>query len=127
MFVYNRSKGSSQPDAPARDTKSRNLKNFVVLLAGQAVAGWIAIGYAGTNPLALAVTLLIGACYLAGAFELLALPAGDLHADPRLSGLCRSAGQPGHLAGPAGAQPCATPTRLRIEGERAGLPCPLRC
>ena len=31
---------------------------------------WIGAGYVGSNPLALAVTMLIGACYLAGALEL---------------------------------------------------------
>jgi F0F1-type ATP synthase assembly protein I len=50
---------------------SKYLINFVVFLAGLAVVGWIGAGYAGTNPLALAVTLLIGVCYLAGAVELL--------------------------------------------------------
>ncbi|MGV2865818.1 hypothetical protein, partial [Achromobacter sp. AGC39] len=50
---------------------SKTLINFVVFVAGLAVVGWIGAGYAGSNPLALAVTLLIGVCYLAGAWELL--------------------------------------------------------
>lgn len=43
---------------------------FAVFFAGLAALCWIAVGYAGSNPLALAVTLLIGAGYLTGAIEL---------------------------------------------------------
>ena len=42
-----------------------------VFAIGLAVVGWIAIGYIGSNTLALAVSLLIGACYLVGGLELL--------------------------------------------------------
>src|SRR5260370_11157948 len=70
MFVYNRSRGCSRPFAPANwDTMSRYL-NLVVFLVGLAAVCWIGGGYVGSNALALAVTLLIGACYLAGALEL---------------------------------------------------------
>src|ERR1700740_2379371 len=70
MFVYNRSRGCSPPFAPANwDTMSRYL-NLVVFLVGLAAVCWIGGGYVGSNVLALAVTLLIGACYLEGALEL---------------------------------------------------------
>jgi hypothetical protein len=49
---------------------ARYLINFAVFLAGLAVVGWVGAAYAGSNTLALAVTLLVGACYLAGALEL---------------------------------------------------------
>ena len=49
---------------------SRYRLDFVVFFAGLAAVCWIAAGYVGSNPLALAVTLLIGACYVAGALEL---------------------------------------------------------
>ena len=72
MFVYNRSKGCLPPFAPANwDTMSRYRIDLVVFLAGLAAVCWIAAGYLGSNPLALAVTLLIGVCYLAGALEFL--------------------------------------------------------
>ena len=102
---------------------SRNPIVPVVFLAGLLAVCWIGIGYLGSHPLATAVAALIAACYLAGAFELLryrqatatlvqALPslgeaAGDL--DGWLSRL-----QPGLRNG----------VRLRIEGDRVGLPAP---
>ena len=48
---------------------SRYLHLFV-FFAGLAAVCWIGAGYVSSNPLALAVTMLIGACYLAGALEL---------------------------------------------------------
>ena len=41
-----------------------------IFLVGLAAVGWIGVGYLGTNLLALAVVLLIAACYVAGALEL---------------------------------------------------------
>lgn len=102
---------------------SKYLINIVVFLSGLAVAGWIGAGYAGTNPLALAVTLLICACYLAGALELLRYQQAT-------SSLRRAVGNlseaPASLGGwleqlPAGLR---NAVRLRIEGERVGLPGP---
>lgn len=101
----------------------RKLLNFAVFLVGLAVTGWIAAGYAGSNPLALSVALVIGACYLAGGFELyryrqatamLEQAVDDLSAAPpsldgwldRLHSSLRNA------------------VRLRIEGERVALPGP---
>ena len=101
----------------------RNLLNLVVFLVGLAAVCWIGAGYVGSNPLATAVTLLIGVCYLAGGLELhryrqatftLTRAVADLSAAPaslsdwlaRLHPSLRNA------------------TRLRIEGERAALPVP---
>lgn len=42
---------------------------LAVLAAGLLAIGWVAAGYVGHSPLALAVTLLIAACYLTGAAE----------------------------------------------------------
>ncbi|EHP40599.1 hypothetical protein OR16_24845 [Cupriavidus basilensis OR16] len=84
---------------------------------------WIGAGYAGSNTLALAVTMLIGACYLAGALEL----RRDHQAT---STLARA------VAGLTGPPPSLSAwldqlhpslrnaARLRIEGERVGLPGP---
>ena len=101
----------------------RNLLNLAVFFVGLAAVCWIGAGYIGANPLATAVTILIGACYLAGALELhryrqatftLTRAVTDLSAAPtslsdwlaRLHPSLRNA------------------TRLRIEGERAALPVP---
>lgn len=124
MYVYNRWKGCLPPFAPAnQDTMSKTLINFVVFLAGLAVVGWIGAGYAGSNPLALAVTLLIGVCYLAGAWELLRYQQAT-------SSLARSTAAlseaPTSLASwldqlhPS----LRNAARLRVEGERVGLPGP---
>ena len=102
---------------------SRNPIAPLVFLAGLLAVCWIGIGYIGSHPLAAAVAALIAACYLVGALELLryrqatgtlvqALPSiGE--ADANLDGwLARL--HPGLRNG----------VRLRIEGERSGLPAP---
>jgi hypothetical protein len=43
-----------------------HLASFVALAA----VGWVGAGYVGSNPLALAVTVIVGAFYLMGALEL---------------------------------------------------------
>ncbi|RDU98786.1 DUF802 domain-containing protein [Trinickia dinghuensis] len=102
---------------------SRYRLDLVVFLAGLAVVLWIGAGYAASNPIAFAVTLLIGVCYVAGAFELrlyhqntsslaqavaaLSVPPASLDAWlERLHPALRGA------------------VRLRVEGERAALPGP---
>jgi Domain of unknown function (DUF802) len=96
---------------------------IAIFLAGLAAVCWIGAAYVGSNPLALAVTMLIGTCYLAGAFELqryqratstLARAVTNLREQPpslavwleQLNPSLRSA------------------VRLRIESERAALPGP---
>ncbi|CAB3691836.1 DUF802 domain-containing protein [Achromobacter piechaudii] len=102
---------------------SKTLINFVVFVAGLAVVGWIGAGYAGSNPLALAVTLLIGVCYLAGAWELLRYQ----QATSRLAQSTAALTEPPASLGswldqlPANLR---NAVRLRVEGERVGLPGP---
>ena len=102
---------------------SRNLVAVVVFLVGLLAVCWIGVGYAGTHPLAAVVAAIIAACYLAGALELFryrqatntlqqALPAIGEAADNLDGWLSRL--QPG-LRGPV---------RLRVQGERVGLPAP---
>ncbi|TAM04066.1 MAG: DUF802 domain-containing protein [Paraburkholderia sp.] len=102
---------------------SRFRFDLVVFLAGCAALCWIAFGYLGTNPLALAVTLLIGACYFAGALELwryrqatatLEHAVTALAEPPATLGAWLERIDPG-LRGPV---------RLRVEGARAALPGP---
>jgi hypothetical protein len=94
---------------------------------GLAVLAWIAAGYVATSPLALAMTLLIGAVYLAGGLELrrhhqatcglqqalLALPAAAPDTPAALDGWLQQL----HPS-------LQHPVRLRIDGERVGLPGP---
>src|ERR1700754_4783729 len=124
MFVYNRSKGCSPPFAPANwDTMSRYRIDLAVFLAGLAAVCWIAAGYLGSNPLALAVTLLIGVCYLAGALELHRYnqaTATLAHAVAGLSGPPPTLGAWLEALHPS----LRNAARLRVEGERVALPGP---
>jgi hypothetical protein len=97
--------------------------DLVVFFAGLFAVCWIGAGYVGTNPLALAVTLLIGACYLAGAFELrryqqatstLARAVADLSGPPPKLGAWLDTLHPS----------LRSAVRVRIDGERAALPGP---
>jgi hypothetical protein len=94
-----------------------------VFVAGLAAACWIAASYVGSNPLALAVTLLIGACYVAGALELRRYSQATGTLTRAVAGL---AAPPPSLA--AWLEPLhpslRNAARLRIEGERVALPGP---
>jgi hypothetical protein len=97
--------------------------NLFVFLAGLAAVCCIGAGYVSSNPLALAVTLLIGACYLAGALELQRYSQATsslTRAVTSLSETPRSLGtwlEPLHPS-------LRNAVRLRIEGERVALPGP---
>ncbi len=102
---------------------SRNPIAPVVFLAGLLAVCWIGIGYLGSHPLAAAVAALIAACYLVGALELLRYRQATATLVQALPSLGEAAGnldgwlsrlQPGLRSG----------VRLRIEGERVGLPAP---
>jgi len=102
---------------------SRYLVDFVVFLAGLAVVGWVATSYVGTNGLALAVTLLIGAFYLAGALEVLRSRQATAALARAVAGLeAPPASLPAWLEClPEGLR---NAVRLRIEGARTALPGP---
>jgi len=96
---------------------------IVVFLAGLAVVGWVGAGYAGTNALALAVTLLIGGFYVGGALELhryrqatptLIAALANLTAPPASLGAWLDSLHPS----------LRNAVRLRVEGERVALPGP---
>ncbi|ALP67001.1 DUF802 domain-containing protein [Paraburkholderia caribensis] len=95
----------------------------VVFLVGLVVAGWVGAGYIVSNPLALAVTLLVAGCYVAGALELqryqeatatLTRALAELSEAPSRLGVWLEQLHPG----------LRNPVRLRIEGERVALPGP---
>ncbi|NSX12992.1 DUF802 domain-containing protein [Cupriavidus taiwanensis] len=102
---------------------TRYLTHIVAFLAGLAVVCWIGAGYAGTNFLALVVTLLIGGFYVAGALELLRYRQATATLAQALAGLAEA---PASLGGwlerlhPS----LRDSVRLRVEGERVGLPSP---
>jgi hypothetical protein len=102
---------------------SKYLINFVVFLAGLAAVCWIGVGYLGSNPLALAVTLLIGACYVAGAFELRRYSEATATLGRAVAGL---SGPPASLGTWLDAlhPTLRNPVRLRVEGARVALPGP---
>ncbi len=100
---------------------SRTFIAPVVFLAGLLAVCWIGIGYLGSHPLAAAVAALIATCYLVGAVELLRYRQATATLVQALPSLGEAAGnldgwlsrlQPGLRNG----------VRLRIIGERVGLP-----
>lgn len=92
-------------------------------LAGLSVLGWVGVGYLGGHTLALAVTLLILAFYLGGAFELLLFRRATRALDAALEALKDT---PASLDSWLAALPAglSNPVRQRIEGLRTALPGP---
>ncbi|MGO4390673.1 DUF802 domain-containing protein [Variovorax sp. M-6] len=97
--------------------------HHAAFFVGLAAVCWVGVGYIGTNPLALAITLLIGAFYLMGALELhrfhqatstLASAVADMSNPPASLGHWLDQLHPS----------LQNAVRLRIEGERVGLPGP---
>ena len=97
--------------------------SVVAFLLGLAVVVWVGVGYVGVSPLALGMSALIGAAYLTGALELLRF-------DRATSALQRALDTiPAELADASawlrGLPPALhNAVRLRLEGERVGLPGP---
>ncbi|WP_175753592.1 DUF802 domain-containing protein [Burkholderia ambifaria] len=102
---------------------SRIRLDLVVFIAGLLAVCWIGVGYVASNPLATAVTLLIGACYVAGAWELLRYRQATVTLSRAVAGLTQP---PATLdtwldtlhPGLRGA------VRARVEGARVALPGP---
>ena len=103
-------------------------RNFGVAAwaAGLVSVVWIGFGYAGAHPLALAMTVLIAAFYLMGGLELHRFHQATVSLASALAAI-PGPGQPQPPLGDwlARVPPALrTPVRLRIEGERVGLPGP---
>ncbi|ENO87020.1 DUF802 domain-containing protein [Thauera linaloolentis] len=104
--------------------------SVAAFLLGMAVVVWVGAGYIGRSPLALGMTALIGLVYLAGALELLRFERATSALRRALDAL---AGTDAGEAGGAGfghwldglPAPLRNPVRLRVEGERVGLPGPV--
>ena len=92
-------------------------------LVGLATIAWIAWGYVGSNPLALTMTLLIGAFYVMGATELRRFRQATVTLQQALAALPETV--PNLRDWLATLHPSLrNPVRLRVEGERIALPGP---
>lgn len=99
------------------------LISTTAFLAGLAVVIWVGVGYVGSSPLGLATTALIAAAYLAGAAELWRFHHATGALETALAAVPEHAAHPGEWLStlpPA----LRNPVRLRLDGERAGLPGP---
>ncbi|WP_175906707.1 DUF802 domain-containing protein [Burkholderia sp. BCC1640] len=102
---------------------SRIRLDLVVFIAGLLAVCWIGVGYIASNPLATAVTLLIGACYVAGAWELRRYRQATAALSHAVDGLTEPPAKldtwldtlPPGLRGAV---------RARVEGARVALPGP---
>lgn len=95
-----------------------------LFIVGLALIAWVGIGYIHISPLALTMTVLIGVAYAAGAFELLRFH----HDTMALAQALRTVpDELPDLGGWLGRLPPSlqNAVRLRIEGERVGLPGPV--
>ncbi|MFP5442701.1 MAG: DUF802 domain-containing protein, partial [Betaproteobacteria bacterium] len=95
-----------------------------IFAVGLAVVGWVGWGFVGSSPLALAMTVVIAAVYVVGAYELMQFRAATSSLSIALAGL--------------GQQPLVdlggwlermhsslrNPVRQRIDGEPVPLPGP---
>ncbi|WP_175666836.1 DUF802 domain-containing protein [Burkholderia multivorans] len=102
---------------------SRIRIDLVVFAAGLLAVCWIAAGYVGSNPLASAVTLLIGACYVAGAWELLRYRQATAALSRAVAALAEPQARLDAWLDtlPAGLRGAV---RARIDGTRVALPGP---
>ena len=90
---------------------------------GLVVIAWVALGYVGGSPLALLMTLLIGVVYLAGAFELKRFNQATASLSQALASI--PDGLPTLDSWILTFHPSLhNAVRLRVEGERVGLPAP---
>src|SRR5690606_14979502 len=94
-----------------------------IFILGLAVACWIGARYVTTNPLALAVTVLIVAVYLVGAFELYRYQQATSTLTRALEGLSEPLSDLDEWLRRL-APGLRNAVRLRIEGERTSLPGP---
>ncbi|MEG3791540.1 DUF802 domain-containing protein [Lysobacter sp. CCNWLW3] len=101
----------------------RHTLDLVVFLLGLAAVCWIGAGYLGSNPLGLAVTLLIAAGYIAGGLELLRYRQATATLE---RGLAALSAPPSSLEDwLAQLDPSLrNAVRQRVEGQRLPLPGP---
>jgi hypothetical protein len=104
---------------------------FVANLLGAAVVLWMGASFLGGHPMALGVTALIGVAYGIGIVELASYRRATASLARALSALPAAAGEEPEEADPLPAwlgrlhPSLRHAVRLRIEGERVGLPTPV--
>jgi cytochrome b len=99
------------------------LLHCVVFAVGLAAVCWIGAGYVNVNPLALAVTALIGAVYALGGLELFRYQTATARLAVAIDRLTEAPASLGEWL--AQLPPTVrNAVRLRTEGERVGLPGP---
>ena len=92
-------------------------------LLGLMVVAWVGVGYVGSNPLALVMTAVISAFYLMGALELRRFDQATASLNTALDDIPEQLPTLGDWL--ARLHPSLQgPVRLRVEGERTGLPGP---
>src|ERR671912_1648040 len=94
--------------------------SYAAFFVGLAALCWIGAAYVGANPLALAITLLIAAFYLMGAFELHRFQQATDGLRSALAGLSAPPADLGRWL-EALHPSLQNAVRLRIEGERVAL------
>lgn len=92
-------------------------------VAGVIAVCWVGVGYIGTSPLALTMTALIGAVYVLGAVELLRFHRATAALARALAAIPENLAHPGEWLGRLPPS-LHNAVRLRIDGERVGLPGP---
>ena len=97
--------------------------HYAVFAAGLAVVCWVGAGYVGSHPLALIVTMIVGAFYVVGALELNRFQQATSTLSRAVSDLSAAPADLGAWLGQLHPT-LRNAVRLRIEGERVGLPGP---
>lgn len=99
------------------------LLHYTAFFVGLAAVCWVALGYIGTNPLALAITLLIGTFYVMGARELQRFNQATSTLTRAVTDMAQPPSNLGQWLGLLDPS-LRNAVRLRIDGERVGLPGP---
>jgi flagellar motor protein MotB len=95
----------------------------LAFLSGAAVVAWVGAGFVAANPLALLMTLVIAVVYLLGALELLDFRRATASLAQALAAIPEQLASLADWLGRLHPS-LQNPVRLRIEGERIGLPGP---
>lgn len=98
--------------------------SVAAFLVGLAAVVWVGSGYVGLSPLALGMTVLIALVYMVGVMELVRFDRATTALSRALGAIPAQLSHPGEWL--SGLPPTLQNTvRLRIEGERVGLPGPV--
>ncbi len=102
-------------------SRSTRALSFAAFLVGLAAVAWVASGFVGTGAFALGMTLLIGAVYLGGAWELRRFGQTTAALNTALASVPQPLAQLADWL-PSVPAPLRHAVRQRIEGERSAFP-----